>query len=214
MKGPPLGPGREDITWPDQVASLGRKASSTRKIKPQTSNLIHGKLSRQSVWGKTVPIIGAVTPMHPAPAIMITPPDGKSLNRVEAKKHISYALMIPPWPQCRIGLLRSSSLNLLPKPLPLMFYLLGVMGPCGSSLPMASHRIRPRVLTHNLEETPTWKPSIGSRVWLRLPVGFRRWMKSFPLPRTHHNCIECALRGIGFPIVSRKFGQRNYEPSS
>ena len=40
MKGPPLGPGGEDITWPDQVAPRGRRASSTRKIKPQTSNLL------------------------------------------------------------------------------------------------------------------------------------------------------------------------------
>ena len=39
MEGPPLGPGGEDITWPDQVAPRGRKASSTRKIKRQTSNL-------------------------------------------------------------------------------------------------------------------------------------------------------------------------------
>ena len=39
MEGPPLGPGGEDITWPDQEAPRGRKASSTRKIKPQTSNL-------------------------------------------------------------------------------------------------------------------------------------------------------------------------------
>ena len=39
MEGPPVGPGGEDITWPDQVAPRGRKASSTRKIKPQTSNL-------------------------------------------------------------------------------------------------------------------------------------------------------------------------------
>ena len=39
MKGPPLGPDGEDITWPNQVAPRGRKASSTRKIKPQTSNL-------------------------------------------------------------------------------------------------------------------------------------------------------------------------------
>ena len=38
MEGTPLGPGGEDITWPDQVAPRGRKASSTRKIKPQTSN--------------------------------------------------------------------------------------------------------------------------------------------------------------------------------
>ena len=39
MEGPPLGPGGEDISWPDQVAPRGRKASSTRKIKPQPSNL-------------------------------------------------------------------------------------------------------------------------------------------------------------------------------
>ena len=52
MEGPPLGPGGEDITWPDQVAPRGRKASSTRKIKPQTSNL-KGILarSRQRVAG-------------------------------------------------------------------------------------------------------------------------------------------------------------------
>ena len=40
MEGLSLGPSGEDITWPDQVAPRGRKASSTRKIKPQTSNLI------------------------------------------------------------------------------------------------------------------------------------------------------------------------------
>ena len=40
MKGPPPSPGGEDITWPDQVAPRGRKASSPRKIKPQTSNPI------------------------------------------------------------------------------------------------------------------------------------------------------------------------------
>ena len=43
MEGPPLGPGGEDITWPDQVAPRGRKASSTRKINPQTSTLFCGK---------------------------------------------------------------------------------------------------------------------------------------------------------------------------
>ena len=44
MEGPPLGPGGEDITWPDQVAPRGQKASSTRKIKPQTSNLLQATL--------------------------------------------------------------------------------------------------------------------------------------------------------------------------
>ena len=38
IEGPPLGPGGENITWPDTVAPRGRKASSTRKIKPQTPN--------------------------------------------------------------------------------------------------------------------------------------------------------------------------------
>ena len=46
MEGPPLGPGGEDITWPDQVSPRGRKASSTRKIKPQTSNLYLQSRSR------------------------------------------------------------------------------------------------------------------------------------------------------------------------
>ena len=39
MKGPPLRHGEGVITWPDQVAPRGRKASSTRKIKPQIPNL-------------------------------------------------------------------------------------------------------------------------------------------------------------------------------
>ena len=52
----------------------------------------NGKVSRQSVWGITVPIIGAVTPMHPAPAIVVTPPGGEPPNRVEDEKYISYAL--------------------------------------------------------------------------------------------------------------------------
>ena len=52
MEGPPLGPGGEDITWPDQVAPRGRKASSTRKIKPQTSNLNAGQCVRQPREGR------------------------------------------------------------------------------------------------------------------------------------------------------------------
>ena len=41
MKGPPLGPCGEDITWPDQVTPRSRQASSTRNLKTQTSNLNH-----------------------------------------------------------------------------------------------------------------------------------------------------------------------------
>ena len=61
-----------------------REAPQTGKpffVKP-----IHGKVSRQSVWGISVPIIGAVTPMHPAPANVVTPPGGESPDRVEARK--------------------------------------------------------------------------------------------------------------------------------
>ena len=40
MKGPSLGPGGEDITWPDQVVPQGQTAPSTRKVKLQNSNLL------------------------------------------------------------------------------------------------------------------------------------------------------------------------------
>ena len=52
MKGDPLGPGGEDITWPDHVAPRGRKASSTRNLKPQTSNLTHTTTPSQGCRGK------------------------------------------------------------------------------------------------------------------------------------------------------------------
>ena len=55
MEGPRLGPGGEDITWPDQVAPRGRKASSTRNIKPQTSNLSFGVLLSLSCLGGVMP---------------------------------------------------------------------------------------------------------------------------------------------------------------
>ena len=41
MKVAPLGHVGEDITWPDQVAPPGRRAPSTRNVKPQTSNPTH-----------------------------------------------------------------------------------------------------------------------------------------------------------------------------
>ena len=46
LEGPPLGPGGEDNTWPDQVALRGRTASSTRKIKLQTSDFTEGAFLR------------------------------------------------------------------------------------------------------------------------------------------------------------------------
>ena len=108
-----------------------------------------------------------------------------------------------------------SLLNFFPKPLPVMFYPHGVMGLCGHNLTMASRHIGPHASENNLAKTPTWTPSIRSRVWPRLPVGFRRLKFSFPLLRTPPpNCNGCALPIIGFPSVSGKFGKKNYEPSS
>ena len=63
-----------------------------RTGKPFLVKPIHGKVSRKSVWGVTVLIIGAGAPLPPAPAIVVTPPDGEPPNRVEAEKYISYAL--------------------------------------------------------------------------------------------------------------------------
>ena len=51
MEGPPLGPGGEDTTWPHQVAPRGQKASSTRKIKPQTSNPRRSAVAAPGVQG-------------------------------------------------------------------------------------------------------------------------------------------------------------------
>ena len=110
--------------------------------------------------------------------------------------------------------MRWSSLNWLQKPLPVMFYPHGVMGPCGHSLTMASRHIGSHASKKNLAKTPMWTPSIGSRVLPRLPVGFRCLTISFPLPRTPLIGIGCALPIIGFLSVSGKFGKKNYEPSS
>ena len=110
--------------------------------------------------------------------------------------------------------MRWSSLNLLPKPLSVKFYPHGVMDPCRLSLTMVSHHIGRHASKNNSAKTLTWAPSIGSRVWPRLPVGSCRLKISFPLPWTPPDCIGCALPIIGFAIVSGKFGKRNYEPSS
>ena len=85
MEGPPLGPSGEDITWPDKVAPGGRKASSTRKIKPQTSNLCHIPSLAMSpcyvvyrshgavVWPLPHPSPGLVTSSRPSSRVY-TPP--------------------------------------------------------------------------------------------------------------------------------------------
>ena len=61
MKGTLLGPGGEDINWPDQAAPRGRKASSAQNLKPQNlktafgvcrcaQGLRMGSMRKWSVW--------------------------------------------------------------------------------------------------------------------------------------------------------------------
>ena len=63
-----------------------------RTGKPLLVKPIDGKVSRQSVWGITIPIIGTALPTPPAPAIVVTPPDGETPNRVKGEKDLSFAL--------------------------------------------------------------------------------------------------------------------------
>ena len=72
LEGPPLGPDGEDITWPDQVAPRGRKASSTRKITPQTSNQIVDPNSPPG--GRAVGGRGAPNPRRPSQGRKAPPP--------------------------------------------------------------------------------------------------------------------------------------------
>ena len=55
MRCAPLDPGGEDITWPDQVAPRSQKASSTRNLKPETSNhILSGLRGRGSGGNKRI----------------------------------------------------------------------------------------------------------------------------------------------------------------
>ena len=65
MEGPPLGAGGEDIPQPDHVAPRGRKASSNRKIKPQTATL-KGTLPL-SPTKRNYATLGLVAAVHTTP---------------------------------------------------------------------------------------------------------------------------------------------------
>ena len=188
-----------------------------RTGKPFLVKPIHGKVSRKSVWGVTVLIIGAGAPLPPAPAIVVTPPDGEPPNRVEAEKYISYALTassVAPVQDraCALELVEFAPEKLARDVLPTRRDGTTWKQSDYGLTPYWAGRVKKQFGTWT--PTPTWTPSIGSRVLLRLPVGFHRKMISSPLPRTHPNCIGCARHIIGFPIVFAKFGKKNYELSS
>ena len=187
---------------------------SRRSRKPFLVKSIHGKVSRQSVWGITVLIIGAVTPMHPAPAIVVTTPGGEPPNCVWAGKHISYALTASSVASvqdqaCALELVEFAPEALAIDVLPTRRDGSMWKQPHYGLTPYWAARVKKR-----FGKNPHADPSMGSRVWLRLLVGFRRSVISSSLPQTHPSCIGCALPIIGFQIVSGKFGKRDYEPSS
>ena len=51
-KGPPLGAGGEEITWPDEVARWNRKASNTRHLKPENLKIQGQNLEESSMERK------------------------------------------------------------------------------------------------------------------------------------------------------------------
>ena len=175
---------------------------------------IHGKVSRQSVWGITVPFIGAVTPMHPAPAIVVTPPGGKPPNRVEAQKNISYALtassVAPVQDQaCALELVEFAPETLARDDLP--------AGHDGSVWKQAHYGL-----------TPHWAARVKEQFGKNPNVdAFNRVLGMaqatcrvsplhdfFSIPADRPDCIGCALPIISFPSVSGNVGKKNYEPSS
>ena len=102
MEGPPLGPGGEDITWPDQVAPRGRKASSTRKIKPQTSNPGFTGLGAPSLPGFPVsPLPGQCIISQPwlrAPTHRVAPlMRGRPGRRRRRARATGLSPVGPPW---------------------------------------------------------------------------------------------------------------------
>ena len=91
MEGPQLGPGGEDITWPDQVAARRRKASSTRKIKPQTSNPIRPRTGYQ----RTPPHTSHDRAYHyPNPIQHVTPVVGDTDSRAHIQE-LQETLKVP-----------------------------------------------------------------------------------------------------------------------
>ena len=93
--------------------------------------------------------------MHPAPAIVVTPPGGEPPNRAEAEKHISYASTassVAPVQDraCALELLEFApeilARDILPK---------RREGPCRPSLTMALRYTGPHVSQNNLAKTLT-----------------------------------------------------------
>ena len=162
------------------------------------------------MWGITVPIIGVVTPMHPALAIVVTPPGGEPPDCVEAEKHISYALTASSLalvqdPACALKLVGFAPETLAHDVLPTRRD--GSMWTQSDYGLTAYWAARVKKQFGKNPDVDAFNRVPGMDQATRLKI-------SFPLPRTPPNCIGCALPIIGFPIVFKKFGKNKYEQSS
>ena len=118
MEGPPLGPGGEDITWPDQVASWGQKASSTRQIQPQNSN----RTCSDTRWSKRVlnalnvevttgvPYIHTSNPLCERPKRVVE----QNLTILIKQEPTKDWVRLVPWAVLTMNSQRSSSTGLTP----------------------------------------------------------------------------------------------------
>ena len=81
MKGPPLGPGGVDITWPDQVAAPGPKG--VYYLQNQTSNL------KPILWWRSFPLhLNKICQLHAAQTDNTETPC--SVMRTQARKCNGY----------------------------------------------------------------------------------------------------------------------------
>ena len=145
-------------------------------------------------WGITVPIIGAVTPTHSAPAIVVRPPGGEPPNRVAAEKHISSALTAFSVAPVQDRACALELVEFAPETLARDVLLHAAMGPCGSSLKQFAFNM---------------VPGMAQATRCLLPLD-----DFFSTPADTSKLYWMCPPIIGFPILSRKFGKINYEPSS
>ena len=140
-------------------------------------------------------------PTPAAPAIVVTPPDGEPPNRVEAEKHLSYALTassVAPLqdPACAFELVEFAPETLARDVLPTQRDG-SIWKQSGNGLtPYWAGRVKKQLGKSPDVDAFNGVPGmVQATHWFHLP------MTSFPPQRIHPNCIGCARRTIIFPIV-------------
>ena len=151
--------------------------------------------------------------MQPAPVIAITPSGGEAPNRVEDEEHISYALtassVAPVQDQaCALELVEFASETLARDVLPTRrdgsMWKQSDYGPT----PYWAERLKKEFGKKPHVDASNRVPGMAQAThWVSPPDDF----SSTP---TDPSKLYLMCPTISFPIVSGKFGKRNYEPSS